>query len=303
MHMKLKLTLTTIFSLLFFNNVYAVSDDAHACNKAYDLGNYKAAANSASMALKNNASDREALICQGRIASDLGDLKLALTSFQAADKLSNHPLDKAVIALITGHTYKNAKQFDQATASYQLSLKQADLAKHKPMARSSHLGIANVQFETKQYQAALDTYFVAHKLDANDNDRGQSYEKIAETYHLLNQHDLALEYQVKAYFMHEKAGTLDQFAHSSIDLGRYYAIVKNYPRAEATLNKIIKFAKEQGGAYYEGQGLYILAQVKAATGDMETAKTLVAQARAVAKSSGDADLDAEITRETESLIK
>jgi tetratricopeptide (TPR) repeat protein len=303
MNINLKLTLTTAFSLLFFNNVYAVSDDAHACNKAYDLGDYKAAANSATMALKVNSSDREALICQGRVASDLGDLNLALSSFKAADILSNHPLDKAVIALITGHTYKNAKQYDQATANYQLSLKQADLARHKPMARSSHIGIGNVQFETKQYQAALDTYFIAHKLDANDNDRGQSYEKIAETYHMLNQHDLALEYQVKTYFMHEKAGTLDQFAHSSIILGQYYTVVKNYPKAEVTLNKIIKFANEQGGAYYEAQGLYILAQVKAATGDMQTAKTLVAQARAIAKSANDADLDAEITRETESFIK
>lgn len=303
MNIKLKVTLTTLFSLLFFNNVYAVSDDAHACNKAYDLGDYKAAANSASIALKANASDREALICQGRVASDLGDLTLALTAFQAADKLSNHPLDKAVIALITGHTYKNAKQYEQATASYAQSLKQADLARHKPMARSSHIGIGNVQFETKQYQAALDTYFIAHKLDANDNDRGQSYEKIAETYHLLNQHDLALEYQVKAYFMNEKAGTLDQFAHSSIALGRYYAVVKNYARAETTLNKIISFANKQGGAYYEAQGLYILAQVKAATGDMETAKTLVAKARAIAKNSNDADLDAEIIKETEGVIK
>lgn len=303
MKIKLKLTLTILLGLMFFNNVYAVSDDAHACNKAYDLGDYKAATSSASKALKTNTSDREALICQGRTASDLGDLNLALTSFKEADKLSNHPLDKAVIALITGHTYKNAKQYDKSIASYQESLKQSDLAKHKPMARSSHIGIANVLFETAQYQAALDTYFVAHKLDANDNDRGQSYEKIAETYHLLKQDDLALEYQVKAYFMNEKVGTLDQFAHSSIELGRYYAVVKNYMRAETTLNKIIKFAREQGGAYYEAQGLYILAQVKAATGDMESAKTLISQARAIAKNANDADLDAEITRETDNLIK
>jgi tetratricopeptide (TPR) repeat protein len=301
--MKLKLTLTTIFSLLFFNNVYAVSDNAHACNNAYDKGDYKAATNAANLALKANSSDREALICQGRIASDLGDLNAALTAFKAADQLSNHPLDKAVIALISGHSYKNAKQYAQATTSYELSLKHAISARHQPMIRSSHLGIANVQFETKQYQAALDTYFTVHKLDANDNDRGQSYEKIAETYHLMQQHDLALEYQLKAYFMQEKAGTLDQFAHASIELGRYYAAVKNYTKAEVTLNKIIKFAKDQGGAYYEARGLYVLALAKAASGDMDAAKTLLAQARTIAKNANDADLDAEITKETESLIK
>lgn len=299
--MKLKSTLAFLPILLFINNVYAVSDDAHKCNNAYSDGDYKAAEAAAQAALKANSADREALICQGRVASDLGNLDSALLSFQAADKLSNHPLDKAVISLISGHAYFSAKQFDQAAASYQKSLEQAAQARHQPMARSSHIGLANVKFETKQYQAALDTYLVAQKLDANDNDRGQSYEKIAETYHVLGQHDLALEYQIKAYFMHEKAGSLDQFAHTSIELGRYYLAVKNYARAEFTLNKIIKFARDNGGVYYEAKGLSLLAQTKAASGDIAAAKTLVAEAKAVAKTANNAELDALVTQETQSI--
>lgn len=299
--MKFKSTLTILPILLFINNVYAVSDDAHKCNNAYSEGDYKTAEQAAQSALKANPTDREALICQGRVASDLGNLDAALTAFQSADKLSNHPLDKAVISLITGHAYLSAKQYEKASASYQQALGQAVAARHQPMARSSHLGLANVQFESKQYHAALNTYMTAQKLDANDNDRGQSYEKIAETYHMLEQHDLALEYQIKAYFMHEKAGTMDQFAHTSIELGRYYLAVKNYARAEFTLNKIIKFARENGGAYYEAKGLAVLAQTKAASGDVEAAKTFVAQAKSAAKATHDAGLDAEIQQETQSI--
>ncbi len=301
--MKFKSTLTILPILLFINNVYAVSDDAHKCNTAYSEGDYKTAEQAAQSALKANPADREALICQGRVASDLGNLDAALTAFQNADKLSNHPLDKAVISLISGHAYLSAKQYEKASASYQKALDQAVVARHQPMARSSHLGLANVQFESKQYQAALNTYMTAQKLDANDNDRGQSYEKIAETYHMLEQHDLALEYQIKAYFMHEKAGTMDQFAHTSIELGRYYLAVKNYARAEFTLNKIIKFARENGGAYYEAKGLAVLAQTKAASGDVEAAKTFVAQAKSVAKAIHDAGLDAEIQQETQSIAQ
>lgn len=301
--MKLKSTLTILPILLFINNVYAVSDDAHKCNNAYSEGDYKTADQAAQAALKANPADREALICQGRVASDLGNLNSALTAFQNADKLSNHPLDKAVISLISGHAYLSAKQYEKASVSYQNALDQAVAARHQPMARSSHLGLANVQFESKQYQTALNTYMTAQKLDANDNDRGQSYEKIAETYHMLEQHDLALEYQIKAYFMHEKAGTMDQFAHTSIELGRYYLAVKNYARAEFTLNKIIKFARDNGGAYYEAKGLALLAQTKAASGDTEAAKTFVAQAKAVAKVANDAALDAEIHQETQSIAQ
>ena len=301
--MKLQSTLILLATSLYFNNVYAISDDAYACNKAYEQGDFSKASALAIKALTANNRDRDALMCQGRTYSAQGDLKSALAAFKSAETLSNDAFDKTVVALVTGHAYKNANQYEQAIASYQESLKQAVLARSKAFERVSHIGIGNVQFETKQYPAALESYLTANKLDANDNERGESLEHIAETYHVLNQHDLALEYQIKAYFMHQKSGTPDQFAHSSIELGRYYAAVKNYSNAENTLNKIIQFANEQGGPYYEAQGYCVLAQVKAATGDMQSAKAMIEKARLIAKNTNDAALDAEITKETEKLIQ
>ena len=301
--MKLQSTLTALATLLYFNNVYAISDDAYACNKAYEQGDFSKASTLAVKALAANSRDRDAWMCQGRTYSAQGDLKSALSAFKSAETFSSDAFDKSVVALVTGHAYKNASQYEQAIASYQESLKQAGLAKSKAFQRVSHIGIGNVRFETKQYPAALESYLTANKLDANDNERGESLEHIAETYHVLNQHDLALEYQIKAYFMHQKVGTPDQFAHSSIELGRYYAAVKNYSSAENTLNKIIQFANEQGGSYYEAQGYCVLAQVKAATGDMQSAKAMMEKARLIAKNTNDTALDAEITKETENLIQ
>ncbi|MEO6118169.1 MAG: hypothetical protein ABIP37_03760, partial [Methylotenera sp.] len=112
----------------------------------------------------------------------------------------------------------------------------------------------------------------------------------------------ALEYQIKAYLMNEQVGSLDQYAHSSIELGSYYTITKNYVSAENVLNKIIKFAKEQGGAYYEAKGSYVLAKVKLATGDIPAAKTLIAHAKSIAKGTNDKALDVEIDQEIKGLI-
>jgi len=300
--MKLQTALISVFTALFFNNVYAVSDDAFACNKAFDQGDFSTAATLAAKALNASRKDRDALICQGRTFSAQGNLEPALAAFKSADKLSKDAYDKAVVALITGHAYKNAQQYEQAVASYQQSLQLAGEAKVKAFERTSHIGMGNVYFETSQYPTALDAYLSASKLDANDNERGESFEKIALTYHTLNQHDPAVEYQVKALIMNEKSGTLDQFAHSSIELGRYYAAAKKYPNAENTLNKIIKFAKEQGGAYYEAQGNYVLAQVKVATGDIEAAKALIEKAKSIANSTHDLALADEIAKETQGLI-
>ena len=79
-------------------------------------------------------------------------------------------------------------------------------------------------------------------------------------------------------------------------------IVKNYANAEKTLNKIIKFAKEQGGAYFEAQASYILAKVKVATGDIPAAKALIENAKSIAKATNDKALDEEITQETQGLF-
>ena len=301
--MKIQLTLITLFTSLYFSNVYAVSDDAYACNKAYEKGDLDTAAKLAAKALSTSKSDRDALMCQGRTYSAQGDLTSALAAFKSAEKLSNDAFDRTIVALVTGHAYKNASQYEQALASYQQSLKQAGIAKSKAFERVSHIGIGNVYFETKQYPLALESYLAANKLDANDNERGESYEKVAVSYHFMEQHDKALEYQLKAFFMHDKSGTPDQYAHSSIELGRYYAAVKNYASAENALNKIIKFANEGGGSYYEAQGYYVLAQVKAAAGDIKSAKNLIEKARAIAKSTNDPALDEEITKQTDGLIK
>lgn len=302
MKIKLKLTLSLLASTLFINNVYAENTNITACNQALAKGDISTALATADKMLKSNKNDKDALICQGRALSEKGDLNAALAALKLAEAQSTDSFDKSIIALLTGHAYKSAKQYDQAIASYQLSITNAKAANNQAFQRIGQNAIGNVYFETKQYPLALTAYLAGNKLTENDNERGESDERIALTYHNMNQHDLALEFQVKAYIMHQSVGTLDQMAHSSIEMGRYYALVKNYVSAENALNKIIKFAKEQGGAYYEAQGSYVLAQVKVAMGDVATAKTLVAHAKSIAKSTNDKALDEEIDQETQHLF-
>jgi len=300
--MKLHKTLTVIATSLFFNTIYAASDNASACSKAYDQTDFPAALSFANKALDTNKNDKEALICQGRVYSGQGKLDDALKSFNLAEKQATDGFDKMIIALVSGHAYKDAGLYEQAIVSYEQSLQQAKSIKSKAFERVAYQSEGNVYLNSGKYQQALDSYLAGSALTANDNERGESFESIALAHHKLNQHDAALEFQIKAFMMHEKSGTLDQYAHASIELGRYYAAAKNYDRAERTLNKIIKFAKEQGGAYYEAYGYCILAQVKAATGDSATAKTLVDQAKSIAKNSHDQALTEEIEKETKGLI-
>ena len=300
--MKLQFTLALLTTSLFINNVYAMDADTSACNHAVEKGDSATALQLADKVLRSNKNDKEALICKGRALSLKGDTTNAISTFKLATTQATTPLDKTIIAILSGNAYKKNKQYDEAIASYQLAVTNAQADKNQQFERISLNLVGDSYFESQRYQEALDTYLAASKLVENDNDRGESFENIASTYHSMNKNDEALEYQIKAYFMNERVGTLDQYAHSSIELGRYYIINKNYKSAENILNKIIKFAKDQGGAYYEAQGSYLLAKVSVANGDTATAKTLVANAKAIAKNTNDQALDQEIDQETQGLF-
>lgn len=296
--MKLQIALSLIAIILFSNNIYAESLEASTCKSALEKGDVSLALKQAAAALQHDSKEVAALICQGRALAASDKLDAALASFKLADSFSDDAFDKTIASLLMGRTYHTLNQTDAAIASFKQTILNAQAANNQAFERIGHNAVGDVYVANKQLEQALPDYMAGSKLALNDNERGESYEKIALTHHNMQHHDLALEYQIKAYLMHEMAGTLDQYAHSSIELGRYYVLTKNYTSAENTLNKIIKFAQEQGGAYYEAQGRCVLAQVKAAKGDMPAAKALIAQAKSIASNIHDKALAAEIDHET-----
>ena len=300
--MKLEKTLIAAFILMIFNDVLAGNYSASECNKLLNAGNTTAAIDYSKAMLSLNGSDKDALLCQGRAYYAAKDFNKALVAFDLAEKNSNNELDKIVTVFLKANASYALNQKDLALASYIKALKQSQMIANKAMERLALNAIGDISNNDKDYQAALDWYIQGFKLAANDNERGESAEKVAGAYHALNKDDLALEYQIKAYLMHDRVGTPDQYAQSSILLGQYYAIVKNYDNAEKTLNKIIKFANEQGGEYYEAKASYVLAKVELARGDTEKAAKLIEKATLIAKRTQDAALEKEIEKEIQGLF-
>lgn len=300
--MKLKSTLILISIQLIFNTVYAENLSANECNKLLTNGDSSGALRYANKMLSKNSADREAMLCQGRAYYANGDYQAAVKAFELAEKNTKDGLDIAVAMFMQANAYKGMQQKDMALANYQRALKQAQSIGNSGLQRLAYKAIGDIAIDDQQFSAALDWYLLAFKLAANDNERGESAENVALAYHELNQHGLALEFQIKAYLLHGRVGTLDQYANSSIVLGSYYAADKNYGAAEKTLTKIITFAKEQGGIYYEAKATYVLALVKVAAGDKKAAQDLLVQALSLAKSANDKALELEIAAQAQGLI-
>jgi tetratricopeptide (TPR) repeat protein len=295
----LQFTLIYAFTTLFFIslNAYAdaIVDKVSACNAALNKSDAAGALSNAEDILKLQSNHRDGLLCKGRALGALGKYDDALSALNMAEKQSLPGFDQILTHIFIGNLHRNNNKFAEAIASYEASIKLCDAEKHMGKYKRVNLqliGDANTQ--NKDLNAALINYTAASKLAMNDNERADDFERLAVTYSELGKNNEAVEYQLKATLMHDKSGTREQFASANVALGRVYEAAKDYPAAENTYRKLLKFSKDNGSAYYETLANFGMARSKAAMGDTAGAKTMLADASTMAKSIGEADLAAEI---------
>ena len=291
-------TLIKLFITLFFigfnldNIVHAqdVSEKAFACNAALDKGNISNAVSISGEILQLEPNNRDGLLCKGRALGAESKYDAALSALEMAAKQSKPGFEEIISYLLIGNLHKQNNKNAEAIASYEKSLKVSETEKNDKFRLINYNLMGEAHTQNKDLNAALTSYLSGSKLTKNDNERADSFERLGITYSALGQHDLAIEYQLKGMLLQQKSGTLDQYADASLALGKVYANAKEYPQAEKTYNKLIQFAKDNGGAYYEAKASYGLAQVAAAKGDTSNAKAMMGDALKIAKNIGDADL-------------
>ena len=296
--MNLQKTLIYAFISLIIISLNAsaevVLDQSAACNQSVNKGDYPLAVNQADALLKMNVNNNEALLCKGRALGAQGKYSEALSVLMLAEKQSTDNFNSVISNMLIGNLHKANQKYAEAIASYEKSIGFAKTSTNEKLERANHNLIGAVHSQNKDYNASLASYLVGSKLAMNDNERAESFSLLAANYKTLGQHDLAIENQVKAVQMQKKAGTLDEFADATLMLGQVYIGAKEYANADKTLTKFAQFAKENGGAYYEAKARLYLAESMAGSGDSASAKTSFTDARSIAKSVGDNDLNSEI---------
>ena len=298
-------TLIKTFIALFFIsfNVSAqdLSEKNSACNSALDKGSISNALSISDEILQLESNNRDGLLCKGRALGAKGNYDQALSALELAAKQSKPGFEEIISYLLIGNLHKANNKNAEALTSYEKSLKASEAEKNVKFRFINHHLIGEAHTQNKDLNAALASYLAGSKLAMNDNERADSFERLGTTYSALGQHDLAIEHQLKGMLMQQKAGSLDQYADASLGLGKVYANAKEFPQAEKTYTKLIQFAKDNGGAYYEAKASFGLAQVVAAKGDNGTAKTMMADALKIAKSIGDSGLATDIETSIKNL--
>jgi tetratricopeptide (TPR) repeat protein len=287
--------LTNILFLITFNAVSAeVSADVVACNNALNNGEAQVALTQAETILKKNNTDFEGLLCKGRALGLQGNYADALPIMELAAKSTNDTFSQLIAHILIGNLHQTNQQPEAAIASYKRSLAICEKTANNTYKRINHQLIGDVHFKLNDLNEALDSYSISTHLANNDNERAESFERLAKTYHALVNHDKAIEYQLKAVMMQKQAGSLTAYADSSLLLGQYFFDAKEYGHAERNYKKLAEFAKTNGGAYYEAKANFHLAETLFANGDQTAAKALFIDAANLAKKIGDQALVDEI---------
>jgi tetratricopeptide (TPR) repeat protein len=145
---------------MFLAENYSASE----CNKLLNSGNTPAAIDYSKAMLSLNASDKDALLCQGRGYYAAEDFNKALLAFELAEKNSNNELDKVVAIFLKANASYAMKQKDQALVIYKQALKQSQMIANKAMERLALNAIGDISNNDGDYQAALDWYLQGFKL-------------------------------------------------------------------------------------------------------------------------------------------
>lgn len=303
--MKIQSTLIlltiTLFSMSFNAHAEAPSKAVADCNDAVNKGDSAAAIKLSEGILKKNSADHEGMLCKGRALALDGKVADALASFEQAIGATEDTFVHTVTYILIGNLHTRNGNTTEAVASYQKSLDICAKEGNQTYTRINYNLMGEAHSSAKDLHSALDNYKMSVRIANNDNERADSFQRLAKTYDALGDHDKAIEFQVKAVVMQKKAGTLTEYADSNLALGQYFMNAKNFSEAERTYEKLAKFAKANGGAYYEASANFHLAEAKAANGDTKTAKALMTSALDLANKIGAKGLVGDITASQKKL--
>jgi tetratricopeptide (TPR) repeat protein len=286
--MHLKTTLILIFNCLIINDSLAKDAALESCDAALRNRQYAQAIQMA----EKHANQAEFWLCKGRAQSGLAQNAAAQQSFKQAISLKPEGLDLISAHMLLGNAQLEAKVHEAAIDSYQQALRLSEQQNMRRYTRIAHNLIGEAYFDLGQYAQALNAFENGEKLAMNDDERADSHIHEAMAYQQLQQADKAIEYQLKGVMMLRKSGTPDQYAEASLTLGKLFAAKKDYASADKTYQRLMEYAHDNGGDFYEAKTAIYWAESKRAQGDTAGAQQLIQQAEAMAARLKDAELDA-----------
>jgi tetratricopeptide (TPR) repeat protein len=297
--MKLKLFLLTPLALLILaTNTLAepiqIQDKINQCNQLIKDEKSEEALKLALRLIAQEKNNREAMLCEARAQSTMGQYRDSISTLNSALSLAKQPLDRMITLTMLGNSYKNLEMYPEAKAQYESILLLAQTHKNTGFQRIAHSLMGSIEYLKNEYDSALKSYLASLKYAANDNERADIYSRISEIYKSTKNLDASIEYQIKALIATAHYGDLEKQAEAGLTLGRLYAEAKQYKQAEQALYKVLNLSIDNEGPYFTVISYIEIIKLKLATNDNHEARQLIEKAKKVNQELGDNKLNKDI---------
>ncbi len=294
--MKLKLYLfTPLVLLILTTNLMAdpIQNEGKIsqCNQLIKDEKSEEALKLALRLIAQDKNNREAMLCEARAQSIMGQYRDSIITLNSALTLTKQPLDRMVALTMLGNSYKNLEMYNEAKAQYENILSLAQSQKNTAFQRIALSLIGAVEYLRNEYDGALKSYLASLKYAANDNERADIYSHISEIYKTTKNLDASIEYQIKALIATAHYGDLEKQAEAGLTLGRLYADAKQYKQAEQAFNNVLKLSIDNEGPYFTFMSYIEIIKLKLAVNDNFGAKKLIEEAKKVNLELGDTKLN------------
>ena len=244
-----QLTLITFFNLLFLNNVFAYNSENN-CEKELSKNDYKKAKQEAEKLINNYPFSGN--FCMAKVLFSENKAQESIALFEKTEKLAQHPADQMLSIMLKGLAYKENNDLKQALSIFSTGYETAKLGNSKfvQFERRFLIQMGDVKEKEKDNEKAYEYFAMALKSSSNDDERAESYDRLAKTAASQGFYDRAREYSLKGSIMYQKSGYLGEFAELTILKGEYEVLDNDYEKGIRTLKDLEELCIEAGGDYY-----------------------------------------------------
>lgn len=244
-----QLTLITFFNLLLLNNVFAYNNENN-CEKELSNNDYAKAKQEAEKLINNDPFSGN--FCMAKVLFSENKAQESIALFEKSEKLAQHPADQMLSIMFKGLAYKENNDLKQALSIFTTGYETAKLGNSKfvQFERRFLIQMGDVKEKEKDNEKAYEYFAMSLKSSSNDDERAESYDRLAKCAANQGFYDRAREYSLKGSIMYKKSGYLGEFAELTILKGEYEVLDNDYEKGIRTLKELEELCIEAGGDYY-----------------------------------------------------
>ena len=244
-----QLTLITFFNLLLLNNVFAYNNENN-CEKELSNNDYAKAKQEAEKLINNDPFSGN--FCMAKVLFSENKAQESIALFEKSEKLAQHPADQMLSIMFKGLAYKENNDLKQSLSIFTTGYETAKLGNSKfvQFERRFLIQMGDVKEKEKDNEKAYEYFAMSLKSSSNDDERAESYDRLAKCAANQGFYDRAREYSLKGSMMYKKSGYLGEFAELTILKGEYEVLDNDYEKGIRTLKELEELCIEAGGDYY-----------------------------------------------------